>query len=213
MFVRKLAAVLMVLVAASAAQAAFSSSWVLSTDLADPALVAPGTFVTATVTIDSQTYAATDPGDDISRIQISWVDSTADVTGGTWTWADLGIGGSLGDDSDMGDGIVNLQSAGGSVVLTAPPAVVIGTLTFTAPMVEGDYKLDIRYINTALDSTMMADADLAIAPGGNGITISDDNDMDAGDDGAYDFHVMPEPATLALLGLGGLATLLRRRSR
>jgi len=208
MFVRKLAAVLMVLVAASAAQAAFSANWVLSTDLADPALVPPGTFVTATLTMDAYTPAVA--GDDIARIQVSWVDSTADVTGGTWTWdaALAGLSGFV--DSDMADLIVNRQNAGTGIVVAAP--LTIGTLTFTAPMAEGDYTLDLTHLGDLLDTSLMYDGSTYLAPT-QGLTISDNGDMDAGDDGAYDFHVMPEPATLALLGLGGLATLLRRRSR
>ena len=38
-------------------------------------------------------------------------------------------------------------------------------------------------------------------------------DFSTGTLGTYDYHLVPEPATMSLLGLGGLCALIRRRRR
>ncbi len=81
---------------------------------------------------------------------------------------------------------------------TAP--ILIGTLTFdTTGLAEGKYDV---MVSTSTEFDLV----------GTTLTILQDGFAgDANIEAAGSFTVVPEPATLAMLGIGGIATVLRRR--
>jgi len=202
MSTRTLAVLAVVLVAAPAAYADFSAEMVLT----GPAVVDPGDPVIVTVTLQNLTLEPDPgPGNDISRIALNFSNSDPDLTGATWAWDAYvtGLGLNVDDTAMNPDEFVQVSKIGTGVV----PGVTtfdLGTLTFTAPP-EGLYTLNLSAGTTPSDVTVVADGedymmDQSIYMSGYPLTL-----------GVLDLEVTPEPATLALLGMGGAALLLRRR--
>jgi len=132
-----------VLVAAHTARADFGATLNLSGNLADPLNVYPNTPVQVTV-LCAQQYAATNPGDDVTFIQLNWTNSSAGLnltTASTWTWHPDAISGFayiIDRDDSMADGLVartafNQMPGSQQIVGIQAPAYTIGTLAVAAP--------------------------------------------------------------------------------
>jgi hypothetical protein len=203
-------AVMLVVAATRTSSGEFLSDLTLSGNLADPLHVVPGTSVAVAV-LCQQTYGTASDENDISRIQLNWMDSSASLnlaTSSTWTWDDstghpsvYGLGATV-NDSTMSDLIVNRQNAGVGIAPTSPFS--IGTLAFAAPAAEGAYT--VRLTGGSDDnetSTAVLDGDNAVTLAIGGLTV-----------GSYSFTVVPEPSTGILLFSAAAGTwLFRRRTR
>jgi len=203
MSARTLAILTAVLVAAPAAYADFSADLVLSTTTP---IVNPGDEVVVTVSLANLTLNPSSPGDDISRISLNFSDSDQDLSGGTWVW-DTYITNTLGLNVDDDTMEYVQASITGMGVTPGQTDFDLGTLTFNAPAAEGTYTIDMGAGSQPGDVTVVADGDTYmmdqdIYASGHPLTL-----------GTLDITVLPEPATLALLGMGGAALLLRRRRR
>jgi len=212
MSARTLAILTAVLVAAPAAYADFSADLVLSTTTPT---VNPGDSVVVTVSLADLTLTDTNPGDDLSRISLNLSKSDLDFTVGDlnagWVWDEyiynnpnhpvnpgLGLGVTTWDATVADDNFVIVSNAGPG---NRPDVTefVLGWLSFEAPSpaVPTTYNLNLTGGTTDDDTTRVGDGDVYA-----GLTL-----------GTLDITVLPEPATLALLGMGGAALLLRRRRR
>jgi len=184
-------------IAIPAAHAEFMAEISLSSDLVDPDHVAPGTEFTV-MAFCTWSAAATNPGDNITRIQLNWTGSSAEIdlpnaAGWVWHVNTDGIN-SLGD-ADLADGKVNRQGAG-----VVPGATFeIGRLELTAPEADGAYTVNLTG-GSLMDgsATVIADGTTYLYQGNN-LTLS-----------SFTFTV-PEPASLGLLVLGAIGILGRRR--
>jgi len=208
MFARKLAgaiAVCAMLAVGSVSYAVgFDATWEMTTDVANSAAVPAGTEITVTITCTAQNYVG-DPGDEITRLNVSWLDSTPslldELAAGTWVWhGDLAGLGTFEDDDDMSDHVVYRLNAPTGISPAA--SYGIGTLTFNAPMGDGTYTIDIGHIHEATDTTLFGDGDTRRWKG-SGLALTGD--------GQYEFTVVPEPTTMVLLGAGLAVTFIRRR--
>ena len=184
---------------------AFISDVSLSSNLSAPNNVLGGTAVEIMVAC-SQSYNTTNPGNDISRIQLNWTDSSAGLTltaGSTWTWDSATSSLNFTDDADMSDGIVNRQGAGAAIAPSSP--FTIGVLSFLAPAYnEGGVN---TYVLNLIGGSESNGSCSAVADGTTYLTPKSLGGMTVGD---FSFTVVPEPASTLLLGVGGL-TLLRRK--
>ena len=206
MFARKLAgaiAVCAMLTVGSVSYADFDATWQMTTDVVNPALVAAGDEIVVTIACTAQEYVG-EPGDEITRVNVSWLDSTAELldelAAGTWEWdSDLDGIGAFANDTDMSDHVVYKQNSSNGITPAAPYG--IGTLTFNAPMEAGTYTIDIGHVHQATNTTLFGDGDTRRWKG-SGLTLTDD--------GQFTFTV-PEPTTMVLLGAGLAVTLIRRR--
>ena len=97
---------------------------------------------------------------------------------------------------------------------TLGTGIDLGTITInTAGMAQGTYTLSLAGGTLGVNSTMLSNSNgstafVGFANDGNGdqipggLTLHD-----------FSFNIVPEPATLAFLSLGGLLAIIRRRSR
>jgi len=114
------------------------------------------------------------------------------------------------DDADRA--VVNLVYLGGQqryldqVILPEIGALLVGHLRISLPVVTGQYDLDAMNAETADGTNVGAGVDFGFEH--RTIWIPD-NGLSGGQ---YTFVVVPEPATLMLLGLGGVAATMRRRT-
>jgi hypothetical protein len=201
-------AVAVVLLAGQACFADFTADLTMTAGLTDLSKVSPGDTLTFTV-MDTQAYNASAAGASINYFRLNFADSSSGVLAalqnGTWFW-----GSSLGSLNFAVDNVLNpdlIVSAQGLSGVTPASPITVGTLTITAPITPGTYTLSLAGGDQNIDSgTEIIGAQGAVIDAqpsggfGGGITLT-----------PLSFTVMPEPATLALLGLGGLVTLLRRR--
>ncbi|MBM4020090.1 MAG: hypothetical protein FJ288_17525, partial [Planctomycetes bacterium] len=175
------ASVALMLAAAPAVRGEFAGSLTMTGNVADPNYVFPLTPIVITVW-DAQGYSASNPGNDISHIQLRWLDSSAGLnltTASTWTWgAALSGLGDLVDDADMSDGLVMRINAGDGIV---PGAYFsMGTLAFAAPMAAGTYTLTLTGGHAGIPPeeeatcSAIADGETALLPSplGTGLTLS-----------------------------------------
>jgi len=89
----------------------------------------------------AETYGTNYWDNDIARLQLNWSNSSPGLnlsTGGTWTWGSA-VTGLIApppritiNDTDLSDGIVNIQNSAGITIAPASPFVV-GVLAFSAP--------------------------------------------------------------------------------
>jgi len=201
-------------VAAPAAYADFSTDLVFSTTTPT---VDPDDTVVVTVTLTNLTLEdAPGPGDDLTRISLNFSNSDLDFTVGDldaeWVWdpyiynnpnhpvdPGLGLGATTWDSTADDDNFVLVSNAGNG---NRPDVTEfdLGTLTFVAPSpaVQTAYTINL---------TGQAGSDDL------GTRVGDGDEYFSLDLGTLDVTVTPEPATLALLCMGGAALLLRRRRR
>lgn len=160
--------------------------------------VAQGAGVTLDVAA-TVNYNLSDPGNDINVIQLDFSDSTQDLSGASWAWnsAVSSVLTLFPDDSMSGDEYVTRKGTSG---LTTTP-FDIGILTFNAPGTNGTYTVYLTG-GTSPDITLMADGVTFISELHSNLTL-----------GTFTFTVVPEPATMAVLGCGGLLVLLRKKRR
>lgn len=139
-------------------------------------------------------------------IQLSLVDTEGSVSGGPSV---LGISISDGDLV----GASGLTTAVGWILNTSSIAASGGGLiaslnasSFNTPATEV-YEIEFHVPNLAASSTITVSI-----TGGSYETAAVDFSPSGGTAGLAEIHVAPEPVTMSLLGLGGLALLRRRRA-
>jgi len=184
-------------IAVPAAHAEFMAEISLSNDLVDADHVAPGTEFTVTA-FCTWSAAATNPGDNLTRIQLNWSGSSAEIdlpNTADWVWHANTDGINALGDADLADGKVNRQGAG----VTPGATFEIGRLELTAPASDGTYTVNLTG-GSLMDgsATVIADGTTYLYEGNN-LTL-----------GSFTFTV-PEPASLGLLAAGTVALLMRRR--
>jgi len=189
-----LSLVAVALVGPHAAFGQFLAAFTLSGDAQDPANVFPLTPLAITVT-DTQTYGTNYWDNDISRLQLNWSNSSAGLslaTGATWTWGAPVLGLVAPpphitiNDTDLSDGLVNIQNSAGITIAPASPFVVgvlglnataynpLGGNTYTLNLTGGSYDdetltavIDVMPVNPGDPSGM-----LLAPPNGTGLTLS-----------------------------------------
>jgi len=199
------------LAAGSVGYADFSATLVMESNLPGN-LATPGQAVEVYVYLTAWSLDASDPGNDMTGIQLGWTGSDAALTLDTATWAfDAGlfIAASFVDNDMSGSPlkVVYRTHMAGAVPGAVP--LLVGTLSFNVPMADGDYVLDLSGGADLGDSTWLVDAhtggdpeyiiDQGLWGNGNALTLSPLT------------ITVPEPATIALLAAGGVLTLVRRR--
>ena len=195
MLVRKLAVLVAVLAVAPAAYADFTSDLYFGDVQGDPILdmtVAPGATVELTLW-DMQAFNdPPGPGSWIDTIYLDFsaADPALHIAGGAmWAWSpEIQAALNFVADDDLSDHIVTRVASPGAKWEPGPGLIQIGTITLTAPMDPGTYQLVLHHTS---------------GPGGGG--------MGSGTSITGTNIIVPEPMTLALVGLGGVALALRRK--
>lgn len=195
-----------------------------------PAEVTGGTLMEIVVSDILQNYNGSGDGSKMGSITLVFVDS-ASLTDVAMDWDALTTGLPVGEepwvwggvltptlisDTDMSDGIVSWATD--SLTLAPAATFEVGRLKFYAPAYQDTgnpndniYRLSLAGMTGGGDATYMSDAsgrmyavDPAYADPSNGLygTLVL---------GTYTFTVVPEPATLLLLGAGGALALIRRK--
>ncbi len=154
--------------------------------------------------------ASTHPGTDVGDIFFWDFGSTPTCSGDPAACGDLWF-----IDSDLGDKVANITytglttSSSRQITLTQAAAKRVGVMTITLPAVQGEYLLDV--LNAGEQDPNKGGA----LTYGFGTTPDPRVDLRAFTGGMTGgqarFVVIPEPATLMLLGLGGVAAAIRRR--
>ncbi len=225
MFARKLA-LIAVLVVATPALADFRSDLSMTaTDdaapLANGGSVEEGSAIAVTV-LDNQTWnnvpsgMPKNPLNGIVVLSLNFANSDINISTATWTWEMFAmalLGTAPIDDNVADDGFV-IRTSGGSMGYPVNDALDIefGTLSFAAPAYNpgGPNTYTVRLDGGIYDQQQEIDTTTRIDGAGQGEYAhrSEPGSMDLGD---FTFTVTPEPATLALLALGGAAMLFRRK--
>lgn len=148
-----------------------------------------------------------------SGVPMDWSTLTTGI-GDAWTW-DAGLPLAFDEDVDVSDGIVSWTT---DDTAFSPGAFVMGTLKFNAP----------AYINSGNPNDNIYTLTLSGYVGGEATYMADSLfEVYATDPayaaeygalpnltlGTYTFTVVPEPATLLLLGGGGAFALIRRKRK
>ena len=161
-----------------------------------------------TLALTSGTYAATNSTYNVTGLHVNfWVDPSI-ATATTFTQATAGGAAATvthGADSfqfanaDLLVGVANINSLGGTGFNSTNTFALLnpqGTTLFTAPVPFYNFQFD-EFNNTSQGVTVVADSHITINQTSGGV----------------DFNRIPEPATLALLGIGllGIGASTRRR--
>ena len=179
---------------------AFSGSILLDDDGADAVTVAQGEQITLDVSA-TVTYVD-DPGDNIDQISLNFSGSDQVLTAATWAWdTATDTINTLTDESGMGDEHVLRQASPTDPTLIEASSFKIGILTFNAPSTNGTYTVYLTG-GSGQTVTFMADGTAFLGVAGGNLTLD-----------TFAYTVTPEPATMAVLGCGGLLALLRRKRR
>ena len=159
-----------------------------------------------------QQYNASNPGDDVTRIQLSWINSSPGLNlnaESLWAWDPAtDAARAFADDADMSDRIVNRQGIANGVGIT-DSSFDVGVLSFDAPAyVEGG---DNSYVLN-LTGGAEVDASCSVVADGDAIYLTPHSlgGMNVGDF-AFTVAAVPEPVVSAILCLGALALPARKR--
>ena len=179
----------------------FSGGIDLDDDGADAVSVAQGEQITLDVSA-TVTYVVDDPGDNIDQISLNFSGSDQILTAATWAWdTATDTINTLTDESGMADEVVLRQATPTDPTLIEASSFKIGILTFNAPSTNGTYTVYLTG-GSGQTVTFMADGTGFLGVAGGNLTLD-----------TFAYTVTPEPATMAVLGCGGLLALLRRKRR
>ena len=165
----------------------------------------PGESGTFDVFVDTADPATYNPAGSIDVVFYTDLDAASrGLEFGGWSFStafdDAVFQSATSDTIDQVSGANREFKVGGAALgNTIPLPMQIGTLTITAPMdlLEGPYSVDV---DTSLEANKVSKIKVS------GTTVIDPLL------GSGAVHVVPEPATLALLGIGGVFALRRRRT-
>jgi hypothetical protein len=159
---------------------------------------------------DNQVYGAAGVADYIQWVHLNFdASDTASLNPvAHWTWDPALLGQLSGDGSTGGGNEIGKQDGDPNVLWRpAPNPVRIGSLSIPAPAYvnggDNDHLLSLKGGTAGVTETFVASV---LEPGGSAFVS--DGTITTQD---LTIRIMPEPATIALLGLGAAMTLLRRK--
>jgi hypothetical protein len=219
MFARKLA-LIAVLVVATPALADFRSDLAMTATadaapLANGATVGEGSAIAVTVLVNQKFNHQGQHNDNgFNTIQLNFEASSPDLldelAAGAWTWQSPfdGMGLPPTDDS-LADDLIVFRNGIGLGMSLADGQYAVGILEFTAPAYNGGGNNDYT---VSLAGGVINGGEFTVSytagPGAGEFGYAEGGTMTLDD---FGFTVLPEPATLALLALGGAAMLFRRK--